>query len=199
MTEEAERVWDEQAAAFDEEPDHGLRDPEVRASWRTLLASVLPAPPATVADLGCGTGSLAVMLADVGYTVRGADLSGEMVAAAKAKAAAAGVGAEFVKADAARPPYPPASCDVVLARHVLWTMTHPGEVLSRWVELLRPTSGVLVLIEGRWATGAGLTATECQSLVLQHREEAVVERLDDKPALWGRAVADERYLLLSRR
>jgi hypothetical protein len=25
--------WDEQAAGFDDEPDHGLRDPVVRAAW----------------------------------------------------------------------------------------------------------------------------------------------------------------------
>ncbi|MYR55167.1 SAM-dependent methyltransferase, partial [Streptomyces sp. SID625] len=25
--------WDAQAAVFDDEPDHGLRDPRVRAAW----------------------------------------------------------------------------------------------------------------------------------------------------------------------
>jgi precorrin-6B methylase 2 len=50
--------WDAEAARFDEEPDHGLRDPEVRACWRTLLLSALPPAPARVADLGAGTGSI---------------------------------------------------------------------------------------------------------------------------------------------
>jgi predicted TPR repeat methyltransferase len=76
--------WDAQAATFDEEPDHGLRDPAVRAAWAELLRRHLPAPPADVVDLGSGTGSLAVLLADAGYRVEGLDLSAPMVAAAVA-------------------------------------------------------------------------------------------------------------------
>ncbi|RRR69765.1 SAM-dependent methyltransferase, partial [Streptomyces sp. RP5T] len=29
--------WDAEAASFDEEPDHGLRDPAVRAAWAERL------------------------------------------------------------------------------------------------------------------------------------------------------------------
>jgi len=84
---------------------------------------------------------------------------------------------------------------VVLARHVPWAMPDPGVALDRWVRLLRP-GGRLVLVEGRWFTGAGLTAAECQALVLDRRRAATARRLDD-PALWGRAVEDERHLLVS--
>ncbi|MGV9362006.1 hypothetical protein [Amycolatopsis sp. NPDC003731] len=55
-----------------------------------------------------------------------------------------------------------------------------------------------MLVEGRWSTGAGITAGECQKLVLAHREDATVTRLDD-PALWGGPIEDERYVLVSRR
>jgi SAM-dependent methyltransferase len=188
--------WDAEAATFDDEPDHGLRDPAVRAAWADLLRAHLPAPPADVVDLGCGTGSLAVLLAEAGHRVEGLDSSVPMVAAAVAKARAAEVDAAFRPGDAAAPPYPSGSADVVLSRHVLWALPDPDAALRRWVELLRP-GGRLVLIEGRWETGAGLTAQKCRDLVLGHRREATVERLDG-PALWGRAVADERYLLVSR-
>jgi SAM-dependent methyltransferase len=188
--------WDAQAATFDEEPDHGLRDPAVRAAWAELLRRHLPAPPADVVDLGSGTGSLAVLLADAGYRVEGLDLSAPMVAAAVAKAHAAGVDAAFRQGDAAAPPYPAASADVVLSRHVLWALPDPDDALRRWVELLRP-GGRLVLVEGRWFTGAGLAADEARRLVLRHRAEAAVERLDD-PMLWGRVIDDERYVLVSR-
>ena len=43
--------WDEQAGTFDDEADHGLRDPAVRQAWATLLMPLLPAAPARVADL----------------------------------------------------------------------------------------------------------------------------------------------------
>jgi SAM-dependent methyltransferase len=184
--------WDAQADTFDEQPDHGLRDPAVRAAWADLLLPLLPSGSSLV-DIGCGTGSLAVLAAEAGHRVRGVDLSGRMITAARAKAA--GLRAEFVQGDAAVPPYPPASCDVVLARHVLWALPDPGTALDRWVELLRP-GGRLVLVEGRWFTGAGLTAAECLTLVLGRRQEATVRRLDD-PALWGGPIEDERYLLVS--
>ncbi|MEU3532965.1 methyltransferase domain-containing protein [Streptomyces murinus] len=55
--------WDARAAGFDEEPDHGLRDPAVRAAWAARLRSWLPRRPADVLDLGCGTGSLSLLAA----------------------------------------------------------------------------------------------------------------------------------------
>lgn len=42
---------------------------------------------ASILDLGCGTGGHAILLAERGYTVHGVDLSGEMLAQAKKKAA----------------------------------------------------------------------------------------------------------------
>ena len=67
--------WDTTAATFDDEPDHGLTAPATRSAWRDLLVSVLPAAPARVADLGCGTGTLTRLLTDQGYIVDGLELS----------------------------------------------------------------------------------------------------------------------------
>jgi ubiquinone/menaquinone biosynthesis C-methylase UbiE len=188
--------WDLQAATFDEEPDHGLRDPRVREAWARLLLPLLPRASGSVADLGCGTGSLSVLLAEAGHEVHGLDLSAEMVKAARAKASQAGVSVRFTTSDAARPPLASSSFDVVLARHVLWALPDPAAALAEWVRLLRP-GGVLLLVEGRWATGAGITAAQARDLVLQVRAEASITRLDDE-ALWGRPIEDERYLLTSR-
>jgi SAM-dependent methyltransferase len=76
----------------------------VRDAWLARLRSWLPAPPAEVADLGCGTGTLSVLLAGAGYPVRGVDLSAQMIQAARAKATAAGVDVAFRQGDAADPP-----------------------------------------------------------------------------------------------
>lgn len=148
-----------------------------------------------MADLGCGTGSLSVLLAEAGHDVHGLDLSEEMIKAARAKAS--GVSATFTTGDAARPPYPKASFDVVLARHVLWALPDPAAALREWVSLLKP-EGVLLLVEGRWSTGAGLTAAQTRSLALEVRTEAVITPLTSED-LWGRSIEDERYLLVSRR
>ena len=95
--------WDAQAGTFDSWPDHGLAEPGTRAAWSALLLGLLPEPPARVVDIGCGTGSLAVLLAEHGYEVEGVDFSPAMVSAAQAKARAAGVGVRFRVADAHDP------------------------------------------------------------------------------------------------
>ncbi|MGW4061639.1 class I SAM-dependent methyltransferase [Amycolatopsis sp. NPDC004747] len=186
-------VWDAEAATFDDQPDHGLRDPAVRAAWAGLLLPLMPPAPAAVVDLGCGTGSLAVLLAQSGYVVHGVDSSPGMLAVAEEKAA--GLGVDFRAGDAADPPCPAGAYDVVLARHVLWALPDPAAALGAWVRLLKP-GGRLVLVEGRWFTGAGIAADECERLVRAHRNTATVTRLDD-PALWGGPIDDERYVLVS--
>ena len=75
-------LWDAAAANFDDEPDHGLRDPAVRDAWRAALAAWLPAVPGQVLDAGCGTGSLSVLLAELDLNVTGIDVSPAMIAGA---------------------------------------------------------------------------------------------------------------------
>jgi SAM-dependent methyltransferase len=187
--------WDGQADAFDREPDHGLRNPGTRDAWRRLLLQHLPAPPADIVDLGCGTGTVAVLLAEAGYRVRGLDYSARMVAAATRKAAGARLAVPFVQGDAAQPPFGPGSCDVVFTRHLLWAMPDPAEALRRWCDLLRP-GGRLVLVEGRWSTGAGLSGADCERLLRAHSTSVHVHRLYDE-VYWGGPISDERYLATS--
>lgn len=188
-------TWDREAVAYDDEPDHGLRDPLVRAAWRELLLEHLPPAPARVADLGCGSGSLSVLLAEEGYDVSGLDLSGQMLELARAKAERAGVAVSFEQGDAAEPGLEPGGFDVVMCRHVLWAMPDPSAALERWVGLLRP-GGRLLLVEGRWHTGAGLPARRTEELVREHRAEVSLRRLPE-PVYWGGPIEDERYLVLS--
>jgi len=194
-------LWDAEAPAFDEAPDHGLLDADVRAAWRDLLLGVLPPAPADVVDLGCGTGTLAVLLAEQGYAVHALDFSPAMVSLACAKLADAPRRVRDLvtvrDGDAAEPGLAPASADVVLCRHVLWAMPDPAAALANWIELLAP-AGVLILVEGRWHTGVGLTAAECVRLVGQLRHDVQLQTLDD-PSYWGGPTTDERYLIVSRR
>lgn len=185
-------LWDREAASFDDEPDHGLADPTTRAAWRNLLLEVLPAAPARVVDLGCGTGTLTRLLINEGYAVDGLDLSPEMIIRARAKVPEA----TFVVGDASRPALEPATYDVVLCRHVLWAMRNPEAAVTRWVELLAP-GGSVVLVEGRWGTGAGLTAVEAERIVRTVRTEARVIPMPET-VYWGKEIQDERYLLFSR-
>ena len=210
--------WDGRAAGFDDEPDHGLRDPEVRAAWADRLTSWLPQPPATVADLGCGTGSLSVLLAEAGHDVVGVDLSTSMVRHATAKAE--GTSARFVVGDAADPPLSMGSVDVVLVRHVVWTLPDPHAALRRWTGLLRP-GGRLVLVEGRWGQPdarpdpdadhgdytpvhtrlpwyGGVTPDALAAALDPLVADIEVHDLADDDVLWGHAVTDIRFALIAR-
>ena len=192
-------VWDDEAATFDEAADHGLRDPAVRAAWRDLLLGLLPAPPGHVADLGCGTGTLSLLLAAEGYAVDGVDFSRAMVQRARAKAAAdpAGGHVGFVGRRCRRPTPDPR----VLRRRAVppRSLGDARSGVRRWVggsTCSRPPA-CLVLVEGHWSTGAGLTAEETVALVEAAGRRAELRRLPEA-AFWGREISDERYAVVSR-
>jgi SAM-dependent methyltransferase len=193
---DSRELWDREAPTFDDEPDHGLADEATRDAWRTMLLGVLPAAPARIADLGCGTGTLAVLLAREGYAVDGLDFSPEMVARARAKAAASEVAVDVRVGDANAPGLARAAYDVVLSRHALWAMDDPAAALERWLALLAP-GGVLLLVEGSWSTGAGITAEEAVVLVRGTGREVELRRLPEA-VYWGKEITDDRYLLVSR-
>ncbi|MEU9123041.1 class I SAM-dependent methyltransferase [Streptomyces sp. NPDC048506] len=188
--------WETAAATFDDEPDHGLRDPDVRAAWDARLRSWLPSRSAHVLDLGCGTGSLALLAAEQGHRLTGVDRSTAMVERARAKLA--GRDAAFLVGDAAEPPVGERRFDVVLARHVVWALPDPAAALRHWAGLLAP-GGRLVLVEGRWGTSdpTGLTAVELTGLVGPLVAHTAVEDLSRDPVLWGKEVSDERYALIA--
>ncbi|MDT0475318.1 methyltransferase domain-containing protein [Streptomyces sp. DSM 41014] len=193
----AREEWDARAASFDDEPDHGLRDPLVRRAWADRLADWLPGRPGAVLDVGCGTGSLSLLASESGHRVTGVDLSPTMVALARAKLA--GRDARFLVGDASAPPVSGQRFDAVLARHVLWTLPDPARTLRGWYDLLRP-GGRLVLVEGVWGAvdPVGISAERLTSLLAPIAPDIRLERLSDDPALWGGPVADERYAVLAR-
>jgi len=189
------QFWNTTADSFDDVPDHGLRDPRIRAAWGARLRSWLPAAPSDVLDLGCGTGSLALLAADQGHRVTAVDRAERMVEHARRKLA--GTDARVLVGEAALPPVAEGDFDVVLVRHVLWALPDPAAALRHWTRLLRP-GGRLVLIEGRWGTEnpVGIAAESLNALATALGGTVRVEQLGHDPSLWGRVVHDERYAVV---
>jgi 2-polyprenyl-3-methyl-5-hydroxy-6-metoxy-1,4-benzoquinol methylase len=190
------RLWDNEAATFDNEPDHGLRQPHIRNAWRTHLLRWLPPAPKRILDIGCGTGSLSLLMAELGHQVSGIDLSPAMIAQAETKARIAGQSINLQMMDAVYPHLPPAQFDVLLCRHLLWALPEPAQVLQRWMSLLA-AGGRMILIEGFWHTGAGLHAEEVVNALPAPMGNITVQRLSDDTDLWGSAVNDERYAVIA--
>lgn len=197
--------WDAVADSFDEQADHGLRDPEVSGAWDALLASWLPEPPVDVLDVGCGTGSLSLLLGRQVHRVTAVDLSPGMADHARRKLA--GLDVRVLVADAANVPALGHDVDVVLVRHLMWTLPDPAAALRHWIARCRP-GGRLVLVEGRWHPSGGYVddqalpwaggvsartlTTTLRPLVTGLRVEALTD-----PVLWGRTVTDERYAVIA--
>lgn len=194
---ETAEYWDLQAASFDDEPDHGLSSDRVRAAWSRRLAPWLPEHPSTVVDLGCGTGSLSVLVAEAGHEVLGVDLSPAMVERAQLKALPLNLPVRFVAGDAANPDFAAGTFDVALVRHVVWALPNHERALRRWLALLKP-GGRLIAIEGRWGSG-GIPATDLIAALTPLYDHIELHSLSDDADLWGRAVDDERYAVVAMR
>lgn len=141
------RYWSGRAAEFDRGPSHGVHTQAQHQAWLDLLREVAGPPPLKALDVGCGTGFLALRMAELGHTAVGIDLSEEMLAEARRKTAGTGLPATFQLGDAEAPPPDGAPYNVILERHVLWTLPQPKEALRAWQALLKP-GGLLMLIEG---------------------------------------------------
>lgn len=160
-----------------------------------MLTARLPREPSHIADLGCGTNSLTVLLAEEGHAVTGVDFSVQMLAQARAKPVRGSGALRLILGDAGWPPLRAGAFDAVVCRRVLWALTDVDAALQRWATLLRP-GGSLVLIERRWSTGGGLAADEVTSaLALLGRSATVTPLMDER--LWGRNIDDDRYLIVS--
>lgn len=152
---EIREFWDADAAVYDSSPSHYPRRAQEQAAWAGALRRLLPEPPATVLDVGAGTGFLSLLLAAQGYEVTAVDLSPGMLARLEAKAADRGLSIRIVEADAVNPP--DGDFDAVVERHLLWTLPDPGKALAAW--RAAAPRGRLVAIGGSWG-GSQAASTE---------------------------------------
>ena len=202
--------WNRRAADFDLEASHGLLTDAQARAWRRLVADLAGAVPLDVLDIGCGTGFLSLLFAAERHRVTGVDVAPTMLARAREKAAARGLAISFIEADVETLDLPAASQDLIVERHVIWTLPHPEIALDAWRRLLRP-GGRLILIEGHWGPDerreeynqihdrlplfGGQPETEMAALVRAHGFAPVsVEPLMD-PELWTEPPDHPRYLV----
>lgn len=146
--------WERRAPQFDEDFGHSIRTPAERAAWDRILDLVVPAERALDAlDVGCGTGFLALELATRGHRVTAVDFAPAMLVEARRKAEARDAAIRFEEADAEQLPHESGRFDLVISRHLLWTLPHPEEAIDEWIRVLR-AGGRLVVVDGQFDVGA---------------------------------------------
>jgi SAM-dependent methyltransferase len=171
LMDEVRHYWNEDAAVYDQAPDHHPTDPALLAAWTATVASLLPPPPARVLDCGAGTGFLSLIAARLGYRVTAIDIAPAMLERLNEKAAADGLQVDVVEGSADQPlpgRLPTEPFEAVIERHLLWTLPDPVAALTAWRQLA--PQGRLVLFEGAWAAADPLAG-------LRRRARWLAERL----------------------
>lgn len=139
--------WDERYATGNTPWDEGQPDPQLVA-----LVESGELAPGRLLEIGCGTGTNALWLAQRGFEVTAFDLAPLAIEKALAKRAAAGARASFLVHDVLAARAPGGPYDLVFDRGVLHVFDEPAErarFAERVAEALR--------LGGRWLSLSGST------------------------------------------
>src|SRR5258706_7906589 len=121
-----------------------LRARAGRSAFARLLDRAIPGD-ATIADIGCGTGQMALYLARADRIVIGADMTRASLRLGAAAARRFGLdGVTFVETDLRKPGLRPGAFDVVYCSGVIHHTPHPRSSFASLVSLARP-GGMIVL------------------------------------------------------
>jgi ubiquinone/menaquinone biosynthesis C-methylase UbiE len=120
-----------------------------------LRAAHVPAASGTVLEVGIGSGLNLPFYTGAVTRLYGIDPSGELLAMAKQKAAAAPFPVELLKGDAGCLPFPSASIDAVVVTWSLCSIANPHRALGEMHRVLKP-AGWLIFVEHGLAPDAGV-------------------------------------------
>jgi ubiquinone/menaquinone biosynthesis C-methylase UbiE len=178
LKDEIRAYWSRRAETFDLSYGHKIRSRDEFKAWARLIANHAPiAPGDRVLELASGTGEVTRVLLGFGCSIDAIDLCEPMIARAKAKNPGSAV--RFHLGDAENTMMPDAAYDVVVCRHLVWTLLDPQRALIDWLRVLKP-GGALVIVDGDWVNRS-LTARLFQGL------SRLVDRLVRAPKFWDEA------------
>lgn len=153
IKEEITSKWDDSSKTYDTQHGHAVKSDEEANAWKEAFKEVFPKGKLNILDVGCGTGEISLLLASMGHKVTGLDLSEKMMEEGRIKAKKRGFKINFQLGDAENPPFDADSFDVVINRHLLWTLPHPQDAVNNWRRVIKP-GGRVVIIDGVWDDGS---------------------------------------------
>jgi SAM-dependent methyltransferase len=179
--------------------DHSNRKPFSDENCPMILANLdalfhlLPPPPATLIEFGCGVGWLSLLLAQRGYDVTGVDLSPEAITAAQNQGVARGLpNARFVVAD-----YESFTPDAQFDYVIFYDSLHHAEdemaAMRCAHSVLRP-GGAMIAFEPRDGHSQTSTSIAAIEKYRVHEKDMPVSRI----AQLGEKAGFSRHLILPR-
>jgi SAM-dependent methyltransferase len=151
LRDEIARFWDEDAITYDLAREHRAASATERAAWNASMKRFVSSGM-RVLDIGAGTGFLTLIAARLGAEVCAFDISGQMLGQLANQAREAKLFVKIIRGIAEDPPSGP--FDVVISRHLLWTLPDPEECLRIWKAKTVAPEGQLVLFEGLWGSAS---------------------------------------------
>lgn len=153
VKEEITSKWNTSSETYDTQHGHAVKSDAEADAWKNVFNEVFPSGNLKILDVGCGTGEISLLLADMGHDVTGIDLSEKMMDKGRVKSRERGLDITFQIGDAENPPFDGGSFDIVINRHLLWTLPHPQTAVLNWGRVLR-SGGRAVIIDGVWDDGS---------------------------------------------
>lgn len=146
LRDEIREYWSIRSETFDLSVGHEIFSEAERRGWHRLIARHLGRGEGRAAlDLACGTAVISHLMHDLGFAVTGADWSEAMLSRARAKAAKRGSDIRFIMCDAENTMEARGSYDVIITRHLVWTLVDPRAAFAEWYALLKPGGKLLVV------------------------------------------------------
>ncbi|PDT82437.1 class I SAM-dependent methyltransferase [Sinorhizobium sp. BJ1] len=156
LRDEIKAYWSERAATFDLSPGHEIFSEEERAAWHRLFVRHLGRGNGRAAlDLASGTGVISHLLDDLGFRVTGLDWAEPMLERARQKARNRKRAITFRIGDAESTMEPDDHYDVIVNRHLVWTLVDPAAAFAEWLRVLKP-GGTLLIVDGDFVSTSAL-------------------------------------------
>lgn len=139
--------WSVRAETYDLGRGHGIAQVGEREIWRDLIREKLGSGQGRKAlDLATGTGEIAQLMNEAGFSVTGMDFTEPMLDRAKAKASLKNLPIRYILRDVEQTHEDADSYDVLVCRNLVWTLVDPAASFAEWFRVLRP-GGLLMIVD----------------------------------------------------
>ena len=146
----AEKIWSEDAEKMRSFLLQEIK--ETGSEWKALIKRHLETcQKGRILDVGCGTGFISLLLAEIGFEVIAIDNNAAMLKEAEKISKDFGVSDKitFMLKDAEKMDFTDHTFDAVVSRHAFWLFNNPKKVYGEWYRILK-SDGIMMNLDANW-------------------------------------------------